>query len=129
MKKISTIFLVSFAFASAAYAGDPGRAVQEISKQRDIADYNCKNNLPNRYAAEGFCRKRDALQTKLDRMGQNQSSNDSYHNQRYDRDHDRDRDRDRYNNRSHDNKKRYNRNNNRHHHSHHNNHNNRYDRR
>lgn len=93
---LSMTLLPTFAFAQGI-----DNATQQITKQRDIADYNCKNNLPNSRAAIGFCKKRDGLQKKLDNM--NNGQNNSNRN-------------DRNNNRSHYNNDRNHHNNNQNHH-------------
>lgn len=81
MKKI-IIFALSIALLpSISFAQGRNNAVQQITKQRDIADSNCKNNLPNPRAAIGFCKKRDGLQRKLDNMNNGQN----YNNNRYNR--------------------------------------------
>ncbi|CAI3922734.1 unnamed protein product [Commensalibacter communis] len=80
---------------SLSLAQGKNNAVQQITKQRDIADYNCKNNLPNQRAAIGFCKKRDGLQKKLDNMnnGYNNNQNQRNHNSHNHRDHHNNQDR------------------------------------
>lgn len=82
MKKYIIIALSIALLPSVSFAQGRNNAVQQITKQRDIADYNCKNNLPNPGAAIGFCKKRDGLQRKLDNMNNGQNYNN---NNRYDR--------------------------------------------
>lgn len=85
MKKYIIIALSIAILPSISFAQGRNNAVQQVTKQRDIADYNCKNNLPNPGAAIGFCKKRDGLQRKLDNMNNGQSYNNNNNNNRYDR--------------------------------------------
>lgn len=65
---------------SVSFAQGRDNATQQITKQRDIADYNCKNNQPNPRAAIGFCKKRDGLQRKLDNMNNGSRYNNRNNN-------------------------------------------------
>lgn len=68
MKKYLVFALSITLLPTVSFAQNRNNALQQISKQRDIADNNCRNNLPNPRAAIGFCKKRDGLQKKLDNM-------------------------------------------------------------
>lgn len=108
MKKYTLLALSFLLIPSISFAQGRDNAIQQITKQRDIADYNCKNNQPNPGAAIGYCKKRDGLQRKLDNMnnGSNYSNNNNRYNNHNNRNHNH------YNNRN--NHQHYNHNN--HHH-------------
>ncbi|EUK19065.1 hypothetical protein [Commensalibacter papalotli (ex Servin-Garciduenas et al. 2014)] len=79
MKKYLVFALSITLLPTVSFAQNRNNALQQISKQRDIADNNCRNNLPNPRAAIGFCKKRDGLQKKLDNMN-NRRNNYNYNN-------------------------------------------------
>lgn len=81
MKTYTLLALSLLLIPSVSFAQNRNNAIQQITKQRDIADYNCKNNLPNPGAAIGYCKKKDGLQRKLDNM--NNGSNYTKNNNRY----------------------------------------------
>lgn len=108
MKKYIALILSIALLPTVSFAQGRNNSLQQISKQRDIADNNCRNNLPNPRAAIGFCKKRDGLQKKLDNM--NNSRNNYNNDYKYDSNHNRN---------HHHNNNHYNHNRN-HHHNHNN---------
>lgn len=108
MKKYTLLALSFLLIPSVSFAQGRDNAIQQITKQRDIADYNCKNNQPNPGAAIGYCKKRDGLQRKLDNMNNSSSYSNNNHN--------------RYNNHNNRNHNHYNNRNNHHHYNHNNHH-------